>query len=77
MHVRLGITGGKSELFKVHQLVATAFLNYDRSKYDRHDIRSLVVDHIDGDKTNNKLDNLEVVTQAENIHRYWKRIKSK
>ena len=28
-----------------------------------------MVDHIDRDKTNNKLDNLEVITQAENLHR--------
>ncbi len=45
---------------KVHCLVAIEFLNY---KFDS--VKS-VVNYIDGDKTNNKLENLEVVTQREN-----------
>ena len=71
MHVRL-CKGGNITLKKVHVLVAEAFLDYDVSQYDRRDSDSLVVDHIDRDKTNNKLDNLEVITQAENLHRYAK-----
>ena len=45
----------------VHKLVVTAF----RGSYDP----KLVVNHIDRDKENNKLDNLEVITASENsIH---------
>ena len=45
---------------RVHQLVAESFLNHTRCGY------KLVVNHIDFNKTNNKLDNLEIVTQREN-----------
>ena len=44
----------------VHQLVAQSFLNHKRCGH------KLVVNHIDFDKTNNKLDNLEIVTAREN-----------
>ncbi len=49
--------GGKQATRKVHQLVATAFL-WPRP--------GLQVNHIDGDKTNNRLDNLELVTASKN-----------
>ena len=52
------------ELFKkrvyIHQLVAIAFLNH---KKDGH---KLVVDHINDIKTDNRLENLQIVTQREN-----------
>lgn len=44
----------------VHNLVARTF-------YDNYDM-SLVPNHIDGVKTNNCIENLELVTQKENIH---------
>ena len=47
---------------KVHQLVAESFLNHKRCGM------KLVVNHIDFDKTNNKLDNLEIVTTRENTN---------
>jgi hypothetical protein len=50
----------KKKTGKIHQLVATAFLNY---KYDR--VNS-VINHIDGNKTNNNLSNLEITTQRKN-----------
>ena len=46
--------------FQVHQLVAMAFLNHIPCGY------KLVVDHIDGNKLNNHLDNLQVITNREN-----------
>ena len=50
---------GTSKSFKVHRLVAEAFLpNY---------VEGLVVNHIDGNKQNNLVDNLEFVTQKENV----------
>ncbi len=52
----------KKELL-IHRLVAIAFLEADKNKPD--------VNHIDSNKSNNKLENLEWVTKSENIkHSY-------
>ena len=53
---------GKSNTKRVHRLVAETFLGES----------DLQVDHIDGNKQNNKLDNLEYVTPKENTQRAWK-----
>lgn len=47
--------------YYIHRLVACAFLNLDL------DNETSIVNHIDGNKTNNNLNNLEIVTTAENI----------
>jgi len=52
---------GIKKTFKVHQLVAIAFLNHTPNKYD-----GLLVDHIDGNKLNNHLSNLQLVTNRKN-----------
>lgn len=52
---------GKSTTFLVHLLVARTFFGY----------KELQVDHKDTNKSNNHLDNLEYVTQQENIIRAW------
>lgn len=44
----------------IHQLVAIAFLNHKR---DGH---KLVVDHINDIKSDNRLENLQIITQREN-----------
>lgn len=53
---------GKSNTKRVHRLVALAFLGES----------DLQVDHKDGNKLNNKLDNLEYVTPKDNTQRAWK-----
>ena len=51
--------------FYVHRLVAFAFHGPPSSS-------DLVVNHIDGNRTNNRADNLEYVTQSENIQHWLK-----
>ena len=54
----------KKRMFSVHSLVAMAFLGHVPN------VRSgLVVDHIDEDKTNNSVNNLQVVTHRVNLSR--------
>ena len=50
---------GKAE--RVHRIVMEAF----------HGKSDLTVDHIDGNKENNNLNNLEYVTRAENTKRFY------
>ena len=60
----------KQKIYSVHRLVMITFIGYEEGKQ---------VNHIDGDKTNNRLDNLEWTTQSENMkHAYDNRlVKSK
>ena len=56
----------KPKLEKVHRLVAQHFLpEPDKSVYQE-------VNHIDGNKQNNDVTNLEWMTRMENIHHAWK-----
>ena len=51
----------KTKTKTVHKLVAIAFLNHFP------DINKLVVDHIDNNPLNNRVDNLQLITQRENL----------
>lgn len=51
----------KKKSFRVHQLVAMAFLNHKPSGH------KIVVDHIDNNRANNKLNNIQVITARENV----------
>lgn len=53
----------KKESFQVHQLVAICFLNHTRCKY------KFVVDHINDNPTDNRLENLQVITHRENAYK--------
>lgn len=46
----------------VYRLFALAFIPYPRN------VRDLIINHKDGDRSNDALDNLEWITQKENIH---------
>lgn len=50
---------GKRKKYRVHRLVARTFIGPIRKGY--------VVNHIDENKANNRVDNLEIVTQKENL----------
>jgi hypothetical protein len=54
---------GAQKMFCVHKLVAQAFVPNPKPN------EFIVVDHLDGNKRNNNANNLEWVTQHENVQR--------
>ena len=54
---------GKTKSYKVHQLVAMAFLEHTP------DGMNSVVDHIDNNRLNNYMDNLQIISNRENSSR--------
>ncbi len=71
MMTRGSLSGGYREvginnkLVRIHRLVAMAFL----PEWDE----SLQVDHIDGNKSNNRLENLRMATNSQNLMAYCKK----
>jgi hypothetical protein len=51
----------KYTTIEVHKLMAMAFLNHERSRYN------LVVNHINNDGLDNRLENLEVISHRQNL----------
>jgi len=58
---------GKSRTFLVARLIAFTFYEKDINN------RKLTVDHVDGNRLNNRLENLEIVSLKENIQRAFKK----
>ena len=54
---------GKGKYFKVHKLVAITYLNHIPCGH------KITVDHIDHNKKNNTLNNLQLLTNRENVKR--------
>lgn len=52
---------GKTKVWQVHQLVAISFLNHIPNGH------KLVVDHLDNNKLNNVLSNLQIITNRKNV----------
>lgn len=61
----LSIYKSKKQLL-VHQIMAITFLGHKIDKF------KIVVNHIDGDRLNNVLSNLELVTHRENVTRRYR-----
>lgn len=64
-YVQLSDENSKVKQHRVHKLVVEAFTDYRSDGYTP----TSVINHIDGNKTNNSLENLEVCTQYENLHK--------
>ena len=58
---------GKIKKFQVHQLVAICFLNHEICGYEK------VIDHKNNDKTDNRLENLQIISQRENASKNMSR----
>ena len=59
----------KQRKYGVHQVVAMAFLNH----IPLGGSTRIVIDHVNGDKLDNRLENIEVVTNRENVSRGLKK----
>lgn len=62
--VRLNVELGKVKNLAIHRLVAKCFVQGQAP--------GLQVNHIDGDRDNNRSSNLEWMTAKENIHHAWR-----
>lgn len=72
-YVSVKLTNLKNESnFKIHSLVCLVFFNYKNSKKD-----NLVIDHINNIKNDNRLSNLQIITNRQNCSKDVKNKTSK
>lgn len=63
-YLSIGLVKNNSKkCFKIHQLVAMAFLNHTPCGYKK------VVDHINDNPSDNRVENLQIITQRENTYK--------
>jgi hypothetical protein len=62
---------GSSKRFKIHQLMAIVFLNHQPSG------NKIVVDHINNDRFDNRIENLQLIPHRENLSKDMKKRSSK
>lgn len=69
---------GKMKSHRVHRLVASAFFDVPDTYFDDsyNEIERSQVNHIDGNKTNNAVSNLEWCSRSENMRHYHGIIKA-
>jgi len=67
--IKVQLQNLKSRSFYVHQILTSVFLHHNI------DSKIRVVDHIDGNRLNNNINNLRVVTHRENTSFYFKNVK--
>ena len=58
------------KFFKIHHLVAINFLNYSKSK-------KYIIDHVNNNKSDNRVENLQIITQRQNLSKDKKNKTSK
>lgn len=68
-YVQLSDENHNIKTHRVHKLVIEAFTDYRSNGYK---YPYIVINHIDENKANNRLDNLEVCSQYENLHKSTK-----
>ena len=69
---------GKMKSHRVHRLVASAFFDAPNTHFDEshNEVERSQVNHIDGNKTNNAVSNLEWCSRSENMSHYHGIIKA-
>lgn len=64
-HYGYGEVSIRNKHYMVHRLIASAFLGFDLDSV-------LEINHIDGNKKNNSLENLEIVSHRQNMQHAWR-----
>lgn len=71
--IELTSVDGRRKKYMVHRLVLSVFPDINGNMLElESDYNNCSVDHLDKNRTNNSSDNLEIVTQIENLNRRYK-----
>lgn len=74
-YVRIGLTNNESirKFFNLNRIMAYAYLNFDLNIPHT----TLQIDHINSIRSDNRLENLQILTPAQNVYKQNKVIKAK